>query len=81
LLPSHQINKPSKLDRARLRLEQAVETLESAFAATPSLSGQGRDQSLEIDALRKQNARLNEASEAVKHRLDKTIERLRVVVE
>ena len=75
MLPSHQINKPSKLDRARVRLERAVEKLEASLASSVPADGPSH----EIEELNRQNARLVETSEAVKNRLDKTIERLRLV--
>ncbi len=81
------LKKPSKVERARVRLNAAVARLETALAqqagSTPSASGdevQTGVQAGELEALRGENSRLREINETVSTRLDGAIGRLNAVI-
>ena len=77
------LKKPSKVERARVRLDAAVTRLEKALGqqggATPSASG-GEVQIQELETLRGENTRLREINEKVSARLDGAIGRLNAVI-
>ena len=82
---SHRIQKPSKLDRARQRLENAIEVLEASLAAKKpnnnDLDHDTQDLRQQIDELKRQNTEFGEAERIIAARLDKTIDRLQLVVD
>ncbi len=77
------LKKPSKVERARVRLDAAVARLEKALrqqdGSTPSASGD-EVQTRELEALRGENSRLMEINETVSARLDGAIGRLNAVI-
>ncbi len=77
------LKKPSKVERARVRLDAAVARLEKALeqqgGSTPSASGD-EVQTRELEALRGENSRLREINETVSARLDGAIGRLNAVI-
>ena len=77
------LKKPTKVERARVRLDAAVVRLEKALAkqggSTPSASGD-EVQTQELEALRGENSRLREINETVSARLDGAIGRLNAVI-
>jgi len=81
---SHRIQKQSKLDRARQRLENAVEILEvSLVTKTPNnndVDHDNQDLRQQIDDLKRQNTEFDEAKRIIAARLDRTIDRLRLAI-
>ena len=77
------LKKPSKVERARARLDAAVARLEMALGqqggATPPASG-AEVQPRELEALRGENSRLKEINQTVSARLDGAIGRLNAVI-
>ncbi|HER26916.1 MAG TPA: hypothetical protein ENI69_07385 [Rhodospirillales bacterium] len=73
------IAKTSQVDRARKRLEKAVERLDQAISAMPA-TGTATD-SAEMTSLQADNARLQESSRVVADRLEHTIGKLKAVLE
>lgn len=77
------LKKPSKVERARLRLDAAVARLEKALGqrggSTPPASGD-EVRTRELEALRGENSRLREINETVSARLDGAIGRLNQVI-
>jgi len=75
------LKKPSKVERARSRLETAVGRLEKALkrqdGTAPSADP---DLVREVDALRAENVRLRDVNETVSTRLDGAIGRLNAVI-
>ncbi len=76
------LKKPSKVERARVRLDAAVARLEKALRqqdGSPSASGD-QVQTRDLEALRGENSRLREINETVSARLDGAIGRLNAVI-
>ncbi len=77
------LKKPSKVERARVRLDAAVARLEKALGqqggSIPPASGD-EVQIRELEALRGENSRLREINETVSARLDGAIGRLNAVI-
>ena len=77
------LKKPSKVERARVRLDAAVARLEKALRQrdgdSPSASGD-EVQTRDLEALRGENSRLREINETVSARLDGAIGRLNAVI-
>ncbi len=77
------LKKPSKVERARVRLDAAVARLEKALrqqdGSPPSASGD-QVQTRELEALRGENSRLREINQTVSARLDGAIGRLNAVI-
>ena len=75
------LQKPSKVDRARVRLDSAVARLEKALAKQ---GGSGVDQNPELekqmDDLRDENSKLKTINDTVADRLDHAIGRLRAFI-
>ena len=63
-----------KAERARQRLDKAVAELESALEGRLAAAA-------DLDALRRENARLRSINDTVSKRLDSTIERLHRLLE
>lgn len=81
------LQKPTKVERARARLDAAVARLEAALenrAASGSPEGPDADAALklsgELEALRKENDTLKSVNETVSGRLDGAIGRLKAVI-
>ena len=79
------LQKPSKVDRARERLDIAVARLEKALekqSGVEAPSGVDPDPELVrgLDVLRDENSRLKSINETVSGRLDHAIGRLRAVL-
>ena len=81
------LHKPSKVERARSRLDAAAARLEAALnSRTITASGEIPDSELsrkleaELDSLRGKNAHLKTVNETVSGRLDAAIGRLRDVI-
>ncbi len=81
------LQKPSKVERARARLDAAVDRLEVALtnramnaAGDNPDSEIARDLEAELETLRGQNAHLKTVSETVSGRLDGAIGRLKDVI-
>ena len=79
------LQKPSKVERARARLDSTVARLEEALnkqgnVQNPSGDGPNADRTLELDRLRDENSRLKANNETVSGRLDNAIGRLRTVI-
>ncbi len=81
------LQKPSKMERARVRLDGAVARLEAAI--TKRAEAANGDEVLtqpsgailkELEGLRNENARLKALNEVVSDRLDAAIGRLRSVI-
>lgn len=81
------IQKPSKVTRAEVRLEDAVARLENALNAKgaagsePSQNAEIDELKQEVKQLRQENAALKRVNEQVSTRLDSAIERLRIAIE
>ena len=77
------LKKPSKVERAHVRLDSAVLRLEEALRQqgvdSPPASGD-EDLARDMDALRGENSRLREINETVSARLDGAIGRLNAVI-
>ncbi len=77
------LKKPSKVERARHRLDAAVARLEKALrqqgGSAPLASGDGV-QARELEALLSENSKLREINETVSTRLDGAIGRLNAVL-
>lgn len=77
------LKKSSKVERARVLLDDAVARLEKALGQqggpTPSPSGD-EVQTREMEALRGENSRLKEINQTVSARLDGAIGRLNAVI-
>ncbi len=79
------LQKPSKVERARARLDSAVARLEAALvkqgeAQGSSGDGPNADMARELDLLRDENSSLKAIDETVSGRLDNAIGRLRAVI-
>ena len=79
------IQNPSKVDRARERLDQAVARLEQALKNQAAAAGAAGDKpnpefEKELNALRDENSHLNTINETVSGRLNDAIGRLRTVL-
>ncbi len=79
------LRKPSKVDRARLRLEGAVNRLEEVAGqrwepTAPSEDDSSAVAASEFEALRDENARLLALNETASQHLDAAIGRLRAVI-
>lgn len=73
------ISKPPQVERARKRLDAAVARLEVAIGASGGKVNAAMQN--DIDALRAENDRLGKLGDKVSVRLDKTIGRLKTVLE
>ncbi len=77
------LKKPSKVERARVRLDTAVARLEKALGqqggGSPPAPGD-EVRTRELEALRGENSRLREINETVSARLDGAIGRLNAVI-
>ncbi len=74
------IQKPTPVERARERLEKAVNRLEVALdERLPTVADEGALAG-ELAAARSENAQLRDINETVSHRLDAAIDRLRTVL-
>lgn len=71
------IKKSPRIERARQRLDQAVQRLEAAFESGGSMN----DLQQEIAAMKRENESLRQATKTVSEKLDGTIDRLRTVLE
>ena len=72
---------PSRVDKARDRLENAVARVEAALANRVSSVAADPDPDAEIEQTRAENASLREANVVVSQRLDAVIDRLKTVLE
>jgi len=74
--------KPSKVERARVRLDAAVARLEKALKQQGGAAAVSVDPNLarELEALRDENSRLRGVNETVSARLDSAIGRLNAVI-
>ncbi len=80
------LKKPSKVERARYRLEGAVTRLEEVAGQRWEAPAASEDESSavtasEFEALRDENARLRALNETASQHLDAAIGRLRAVIE
>lgn len=73
------VQKPSRLERARERLDKAVARVEAALETRARNGGDGV--SKELEAVRAKNAALKESYRAVSERLEGTIDRLKTILE
>lgn len=71
------IRKSTRIERARQRLDAAVQRLEAAFEDGGGMRGLQSD----LAALKKENESLRQATTAVSDKLDGTIGRLKAVLE
>ncbi len=71
------IQKPTLVERAQKRLDEAVARLEAALEAR----AEGSRLAQELAAVRSRNAALSEVTEGVSERLDGAINRVRAVLE
>lgn len=75
------LQKPSKVERARMSLDEAVARLETAVARRRDEGdADGAVSAAELEGLRDENVRLKALNETVAERLDATIGRLKVVI-
>jgi len=75
------IQKPTRTDRARERLEKAVVRVETALDGRIETSAEKNTAlAAELVAVQSENTALREANETVSHRLDAAIERLKTVL-
>jgi len=79
------LQKPSKVDRACTRLDNAVARLEQAFekrgdVQAPAGAGPDPETVRELDALRDENSKLKTINDTVSDRLENAIGRLRSVI-
>jgi hypothetical protein len=70
------LQKPSKVERARARLDGAVTRLEAAIGAAPSAGVVAK----ELEGLRGENSELKALTATMSQRLDVAIGRLRTVI-
>ncbi len=77
------LKKPSKVERARIRLDAAVARMEEALTrqggSPPPASGD-EDQTQALESLLSENSRLREINETVSARLDGAIGRLNAAI-
>jgi len=71
--------KPTHVERAQTRLDQAVSRLEAALNAKAPLEGAGSAAELAVE--RSRNAALQEVNETISSRLDDAIGRLKSLLE
>lgn len=71
----------SRLDEAAARLEAAIERLDTAAHHAVELSSRSVELQTELDAAKKEYAELSKVTDEVSEKLDKTIGRLKFVLE
>ncbi len=75
------IAKPSRTERARKHLDDAIGRLEKAIGGRQAAAGNAAELAGELAGLRAENARLSALNNTVSKGLDKTIGRLKTVLE